>query len=119
MLNTMTASPIQQNRIVVKTGTKVKIIPIHEIQYLEANDDYVRIVTDEGQYLKNKTMNFYEQTLDSNQFVRVHRSHIIHIKHITRIDLYQKESHLAILKSGKQIPVSKTGYIKLKEVLGI
>lgn len=119
VLDALAASPQQQSRIVVKTGTKVKIIPVHEIHYLEADDDYVRIVTEEGHFLKNKTMSFYEQILDPSQFVRVHRSYILQIKHITRIDPYQKESHLAILKSGKQIPVSKAGYLKLKEVLGI
>jgi two-component system LytT family response regulator len=119
VVEAMATTPQQQNRVVVKTGAKVKIIPVQEIHYLEADDDYVRIVTDEGPFLKNKTMGFYEQTLDASQFVRVHRSYIIQIKHITRIEPYQKETHLAILKSGQQIPVSKTGYVKLKEILGI
>lgn len=119
VVEAMAITPQQQNRVVVKTGAKVKIIPVHDIHYIEADDDYVRIVTDEGQFLKNKTMGFYEQTLDVSQFVRVHRSYIIQIKHITRIEPYQKETHLAILKNGKQIPVSKTGYGKLKEILGI
>jgi two-component system LytT family response regulator len=119
VVEAMASTPQQQSRVVVKTGAKVKIIPVHDIHYLEADDDYVRITTDEGQFLKNKTMGFYEQTLESSQFVRVHRSYIIQIKHITRIEPYQKETHLAILKSGKQIPVSKTGYTKLKEILGI
>jgi two-component system, LytTR family, response regulator len=57
--------------------------------------------------------------LDPQQFVRVHRSYLLHISQITKIEPYQKESHLAILRDGKQIPVSKTGYAKLKEVLGI
>lgn len=119
VLEAVAQNPQQQNRVVVKTGTKVKIIPLHEIQYLEADDDYVRVVTAEGQYLKNKTMQFYEQSLDPQQFVRVHRSYIVHINQITRIDPYQKENHLAILRNGKQIPVSKTGYAKLKEILGL
>ncbi|HEU5291231.1 MAG TPA: LytTR family transcriptional regulator DNA-binding domain-containing protein [Cyclobacteriaceae bacterium] len=119
VLDTVAQNPQQQNRVVVKTGTKVKIIPLHEIHYLEADDDYVRVVTADGQYLKNKTMQFYEQSLDPQQFVRVHRSYIIHINQITRIDPYQKENHLALLRSGKQIPVSKTGYAKLKEILGL
>ena len=119
VLETVAQNPQQQNRVVVKTGTKVKIIPLHEIQYFEADDDYVRVVTAEGQYLKNKTMQFFEQSLDSQQFVRVHRSYIVHINQITRIDPYQKENHLALLRSGKQIPVSKTGYVKLKEILGL
>ena len=64
-------------------------------------------------------MAFFEQTLNSLQFVRTHRSYIINIHEITRIEPYEKESHLAILKSGAQIPVSKTGYVKLRSVLGL
>ncbi|WPU93101.1 LytTR family transcriptional regulator DNA-binding domain-containing protein [Mucilaginibacter sabulilitoris] len=112
-------SPAQHERIVVKTGTKVKIIPVSDVVYLQADDDYVSVFTHEGSYLKNKTMNFFEQTLDARQFVRVHRSYIIAIQQITRIDPYEKDAHLAILKSGAKIPVSKTGYVKLKQVLGI
>jgi two-component system LytT family response regulator len=119
LLETASQSPAQHERIVVKTGTKVKIIPVSDVQYLSADDDYVSIYTAEGSFLKNKTMNFFEQTLDPRQFVRVHRSHIISIQQITRIDPYEKDAHLAILKSGAKIPVSKTGYVKLKQVLGI
>jgi two-component system, LytTR family, response regulator len=117
VLDAMSLSPEQSKRIVVKTGNRVKIIQHHEIQYLEADDDYVRIVTPDGPFLKNKTMSYYEQTLDPTQFVRVHRSYIIQLNQVTRIDPYQKETHLAVLRSGKQIPVSKTGYTKLKEIL--
>ncbi|WP_428330169.1 LytR/AlgR family response regulator transcription factor [Mucilaginibacter sp.] len=112
-------SPAQHERIVVKTGTKVKIIPVHDVEYLAADDDYVSVFTAEGSFLKNKTMNFFEQMLDPKYFVRVHRSYIIAIQQITRIDPYEKDAHLAILKSGAKIPVSKTGYVKLKQVLGI
>ncbi|MEO8887287.1 MAG: response regulator [Mucilaginibacter sp.] len=114
-----TQSPAQHERIVVKTGTKVKIIPVADVQYLQADDDYVSVFTQEGSYLKNKTMSFFEQTLDPRQFVRVHRSYMVSVPEITRIDPYEKDSHLAILKSGAKIPVSKTGYVKLKQVLGI
>jgi two-component system LytT family response regulator len=119
LLEKMAQSPAQNKRIVVKTGSKVKIIPIHEIHYLEADDDFVKIVTSEGTFLKNKTMTFYEQTLDPLQFVRVHRSYIIHISQITKIEPYQKETHMAILRGGQQIPISKTGYAKLKISLGL
>jgi two-component system LytT family response regulator len=115
----MSNTPGQQQRIVVKTGNKVKIIPLHEIHYLEADDDYVKVVTAEGQFLKNKTMRFYENMLDDQLFVRVHRSFIIQLNQITKIEPYQKESHLATLRSGIQIPVSKTGHGKLKEILGL
>lgn len=119
VLSTMSTATGQQNRIVVKTGSKVKIIPAHEILYLEADDDFVKIFTAEGSFLKNKTMSFYEQSLDATQFVRVHRSYIVQINQITKIEPYQKETHLAILRDGKQIPVSKTGYAKLKIILGL
>ena len=112
-------SPAQHERIVVKTGTKVKIIPVQDVQYLAADDDYVSVYTAEGSFLKNKTMNFFEKMLDARQFVRVHRSYIIAIQQITRIDPYEKDAHLAILRCGAKIPVSKTGYVKLKQVLGI
>jgi two-component system LytT family response regulator len=119
LLETAANSPAQHERIVVKTGTKVKIIPVQDVEYLAADDDYVSVYTAEGSFLKNKTMNFFEQTLDPKYFVRVHRSYIIAIQQITRIDPYEKDAHLAILKSGAKIPVSKTGYVKLKQVLGI
>jgi two-component system LytT family response regulator len=119
LLDSASQSPAQHERIVVKTGTKVKIIPVHDVEYLAADDDYVSIHTAEGSFLKNKTMSFFEQTLDARQFVRVHRSYIIRISEITRIDPYEKDTHLAILKSGARVPVSKTGYVKLKQVLGI
>jgi two-component system LytT family response regulator len=119
LLETVAQSPSQHERIVVKTGTKVKIIPVHEVEYLAADDDYVSIHTAEGSFLKNKTMSFFEQTLDSRQFVRVHRSYMISIPQITRIDPFEKDAHLAILKSGAKIPVSKAGYVKLKQVLGL
>jgi two-component system LytT family response regulator len=119
LLETAAHSPAQHERIVVKTGTKVKIIPVQDVIYLAADDDYVSVYTAEGSYLKNKTMNFFETMLDPRYFVRVHRSYIIAIQQITRIDPYEKDAHLAILKSGAKIPVSKTGYVKLKQVLGI
>lgn len=119
LLESMAESPVQHDRIVVKTGTKVKIIPVSDVIYLEADDDYVSVHTPEGSFLKNKTMSFFEKVLDQRQFVRVHRSFIVAIDQITRIDPYEKDSHIAILKSGAKIPVSKTGYAKLKQVLGI
>ena len=103
----------------MKTGSKIKIIPTEDIHYLEADDDYVKIYTQEGCFLKNKTMAFFEKTLDPNSFVRTHRSFIVNVKLITRIDPYEKEQHIAHLKTGASINVSKNGYVKLKQVLGI
>jgi two-component system LytT family response regulator len=119
VLETAAHSPIQSNRVVVKDGGKIKIIPVTNIQYLEAADDYVKIITGEGTFLKKKTMQFFEDSLQPFHFVRVHRSYIINTQLITRIDAYEKDSHLALLSTGARVPVSKNGYGKLKEVLGI
>lgn len=107
------------SRIVLKDRNDIKIIPTGDILYLEANDDYVNIYTDEGKFLKNKTLSYFEHHLDSEVFVRVHRSYLVKIAEITKIEAYKKDSHILILKSGGQIPVSKTGYPKLKSALGI
>ena len=119
LLETASQSPTQQQRIVVKTGGKIKIIPLEDIHYLEAADDYVKIHTHNGAFLKNRTMSFFEKALDPTQFVRTHRSYILNVQQVTRIDPYEKDSHLCILQSGAQVPVSKAGYVKLKAVLGL
>ena len=119
LLETAAASPLQSNRIVVKINGKIKIIPVADIHYLEAADDYVKIITAEGPFLKNKTMAFFEKSLDAQQFARVHRSYLLNVNQVTRIEPYEKENHLAILRSGAKVPVSKTGYPKLKTALGL
>lgn len=123
LLQEAAAGSPQNQRIVVKTGSKIRIIPIQEVLYLEADDDYVKVHTADGVFLKNKTMTHFEQTLDSRQFVRTHRSYIVNVQIITRLDAYEKESYLAVLNTGSPaavtVPVSKTGYAKLKTVLGI
>ncbi len=106
-------------RIVIKIGGKIRIIYLHEILYLEAADDYVKVHIKEGSFLKNKTMSYFEATLPPHQFVRTHRSFIVNVQEITRIDPYEKENYLVILKSGPRIPVSKNGYAKLKSILGL
>ncbi|MGZ5285533.1 MAG: LytR/AlgR family response regulator transcription factor [Flavisolibacter sp.] len=119
MLATSTQLPSHAERVVVKTGGRIRIIPVHDIHFLEAADDYVKIHTAEGHYLKNKTMTFFEECLPPDQFVRTHRSYMVNIHQITRIDPYEKENHIAILLSGEKIPVSRSGYGKLKQVLGL
>jgi two-component system, LytTR family, response regulator len=119
LLDAASLSPSQSSRIVVKNGSKIKIIPVHDIYYLEAADDYVKIHTSEGYFLKNKTMGHFEETLDTQQFVRSHRSYIVNIQQITRIDPYEKDNHVAVLRTGVKVPVSRGGYGKLKAVLGL
>jgi two-component system LytT family response regulator len=111
--------PEESNRIVVKEGSNIRIIPVSEVIYLEAYDDYVKIFTSKEMFLKKKTMSFYENILDPAQFVRVHRSYILQLSQITRIEPLEKDSHVAKLKNGVSIPLSKTGYTRLKGVLGL
>lgn len=111
--------PEEKNRIVVKENGNIRIIPVHEIHYIEAYDDYVKIHTQKEMFLKKKTMSYYENSLDAAQFVRVHRSYILNLSQLTRIEPLEKETHIALLKSGGRIPLSKTGYVKLKSVLGM
>ena len=119
ILESAAQSPVQQNRVVVKDGSKIKIIPLQDVHYLEAADDFVKVFTKEGYFLKNKTMGHFEQVLDPSQFVRSHRSYIVNLQQITRIDPYEKDNHVAILRSGAKVPVSRTGYPKLKSILGL
>jgi len=112
-----TATP--SNRIVVKDNGKIKIIPMAQVQYLEAADDYVKIITADGSFLKKKTMQYFEDSLPPQEFIRIHRSYLINASLITRIDLHEKDSHLLLLTTGARLPVSKAGYVRLKEVLGI
>jgi two-component system, LytTR family, response regulator len=119
VLETAAQSPLQSNRIVVKDGGKIKIIPIAHIQYLEAADDYVKIFTPDGNFLKKKTMQYFEHFLQQEQFIRIHRSYIINVQLITRIDPLEKDTHLVLLTTGTRLPVSRAGYFKLKEALGI
>jgi two-component system LytT family response regulator len=111
--------PEERNRIVVKEGINIKIIPVHDILYIEAYDDYVKIFTSKEMFLKKKTMSFYEQALNASQFVRVHRSYIIALSQLTKIEPSEKDSYSGLLKNGTRVPLSKSGYLKLKSVLGI
>jgi len=106
-------------RVVVKIGTQIKIIPTASIIFLEADDDYVKIHTDEGTFMKNRTMASFEEELDSLQFVRVHRSFIVKIDHIVRLEPYEKDSYVAVLSNGRKINISKNGYTRLKVLLGM
>ena len=112
-------SPVQQNRIVVKDGSKIRILPVSQIHYLQAADDYVKIVNEKGSWLKKRTMAFFEKSLGPYMFVRIHRSFIVNTQFITRIDPYEKDGHLVLLNSGSKLPVSKSGYQLLKQSLGI
>ncbi|MFO7823180.1 MAG: LytTR family transcriptional regulator DNA-binding domain-containing protein [Cyclobacterium sp.] len=106
-------------RLVVKTGNKIHVLPIENIAYMSADGDYVKIVSEGKSYLKLNTMSDLEQTLDPMEFIRIHRSYLVNILEISKIEPYQKENYLVILKDGTQLPVSKTGMGKLRKALRI
>ncbi len=107
-----------QHRVVVKDNGLIRIIPAQDIHYIEADDDYVRIVSKGGTYLKKSTLSHIEQSLDPQHFVRVHRSFLVPVNQLMRIEPYEKESHIALLHCGAKVTVSKTGMSKLKGLLG-
>jgi two-component system LytT family response regulator len=104
-------------RLVVKDGTKVTIIPAGKLDYVEAQDDYVAIATGGRKHLKQQTIGSLETCLDPKYFVRIHRSYIVNLERVTRIEPYGKDSKIAILADGARLPVSRSGYAKLQELL--
>ncbi len=106
------------DRIVVRQGSKIIIIPLSEIDHIQAEDDYVSIHTKGKKYLKQVTMKYLEDVLPSSHFVRIHRSHIVCVAMIDKLEAYSKDSYLAILSNGEKLPVSRTGYQTLRDILG-
>ncbi|WP_439481838.1 LytR/AlgR family response regulator transcription factor [Cyclobacterium plantarum] len=106
-------------RVVVKTGNRIHIIPVEDIAYISADGDYVKIFSEGKHYLKLTTMGDLEKMLDPLEFIRVHRSYLANILEISKIESYQKENYLVYLKDGTQLPVSKSGMVKLRKALRI
>ncbi|MGV3632117.1 MAG: LytR/AlgR family response regulator transcription factor [Bacteroidota bacterium] len=109
----------ESTRIVVKNGSEIQILPTRDIDFIEAYDDYVKIYTGEKYHLKKKTLSYYEPVLAPANFLRIHRSFILNLAKITRIESFEKNSYLAILSSGMRVPISRTAYPVLKAKLGI
>ncbi|SFB18358.1 LytR/AlgR family response regulator transcription factor [Algoriphagus aquimarinus] len=109
----------KRNRLVVRVKNEIKIIPTHEVTFFEAEDDYIAIHTPSGKYLKKMTMKSLEEALDPAKFVRVHRSYLINLNEITKIEPYERDNYLVLLRGGEKVPVSKTGYARLRQVLGL
>ncbi|MEA1897999.1 MAG: LytTR family DNA-binding domain-containing protein [Bacteroidota bacterium] len=107
----------QVDRVVVKDKNKIHVIPAEDIYYLEAQDDYVMIHTENKRFLKQKTLKSFENTLEARVFIRVHRSYIVQIDKISRLELFEKESYHLILGNGEVVPTSKPGYKALKTAL--
>jgi len=113
------ARPSKQflERIVVRDGTRVTLIPVGKLDYAEAQDDYVALASEGKKHLKQQTIASLEACLDPERFVRVHRSYIVNFERVARIEPYGRDSRLAILADGTRLPVSKTGFARLKILL--
>ena len=104
-------------RVLIRDGSQVHVIPIERIDYVEAHDDYVCFKADGKDYLKDQTMAAVEALLDPARFVRIHRSYLLNIERIARVELYAKDSRVAILRDGRRLPVSRAGYARLAKLL--
>lgn len=104
-------------RIVIKDGTRVHILPVNQLEYAEAQDDYVALHSGGKTFLKQQTISSLEAALDPNRFVRVHRSFLVSLERVAKIEPYTKDTRIAVLATGAQIPVSRAGYMRLKELM--
>lgn len=106
-------------RFVVRTSSGIQIVPLTEVKYLEAVDDYVKIHTQKARHMKKMTMAYLEKRLDPEEFIRVHRSYIVPVGEISRFEKYGKESYRVFLHGGESLPMSMSGLERLKTVLGL
>jgi two-component system, LytTR family, response regulator len=106
------------DRIPVRDGTSVFIIPIAKLDYAEAQDDYVALVSAGKQHLKQQTLASLEAALDPSRFLRVHRSYIVNLERVVKVEPYGKDTYVAVLSTGTQLPVSRAGHARLREFLG-
>ncbi len=106
------------DKIVVKSNNNVHVIPLSEVIYIESEDDYVMVHSTKGKHLQHQTMNYYEEHLDNAVFIRIHRSYIVNIHYINKIEKFGKESYRVVLKDGNGLKVSRSRYQELKETLG-
>jgi len=104
-------------RILIRNGPKVHVIGVDQIDYVKAEDDYIGIVVGGRSHLKHQTLGTLEAGLDPNRFVRIHRSTLLNIDRLERIELYAKDSYEAILKDGTRLPISRSGYSRLQELV--
>lgn len=118
-INRLIQQPLDEiiERIVVKSNSKIHVIPVDKIRYLEAQDDYVMIYTTESKHLKQATMKYFEEHLNPKDFMRVHRSYIIRLDQVVQLEPYGKDSYVAKLKDGPSVKISKSGFKTLKEKL--
>jgi two-component system LytT family response regulator len=113
------ARPAQSHasRILVRDGPRVHILPIAKVAYVQAQDDYACFFCDGKEYLKEQTLTQVEATVDPAKFVRIHRSYLLNLDFLARVELDERESRVAVLTDGRKLPVSRAGYARLGELL--
>lgn len=104
-------------RVIIRDGADVHVLPVGKIDYVEAQDDYVSFQTQGRALLKEQTLTELETQLDTRRFVRIHRSYILNIERLAKVELYAKDSRVAILQNGTKLPVSRSGYQRLQQLL--
>jgi two-component system LytT family response regulator len=104
-------------RVLIRDGSNVHVLAVGKIDYVEAQDDYVAFHSDGKSYLKDQTLAAIESLLDPGRFVRIHRSYLLNIERIARVELYAKDSRIAILRDATKLPVSRAGYARLAKLL--
>jgi two-component system LytT family response regulator len=104
-------------RVLIRDGSNVHVLAVGKIDYVEAQDDYVAFHSDGKSYLKDQTLAAVDSLLDPARFVRIHRSYLLNIERIARVELYAKDSRIAILRDGTKLPVSRAGYARLAKLL--
>jgi two-component system LytT family response regulator len=105
-------------RLVVKDGPHVRVIHTAQLDWVEAQDDYVALHSGGKAYLKQQTIASLEEALDPAHFVRLHRSSIVNLERVVRLEPYTKDTRLAILADGTRLQVSRAGYARLKDLIG-
>lgn len=106
-------------RVAVRAGSKIQVIPVSGINYFEADGDYVKIHSMEGAFLKEKTMKYFESHLNESKFIRIHRSYIVNVDMIQKVEYYDKDSHIVVLKNNTTLKVSSSGYKLLKKAINL
>jgi two-component system LytT family response regulator len=104
-------------RLVVRQGPRVHVIPADKLDYAEAQDDYVSLRSEGKSYLKQQTLGDLEASLDPKHFVRIHRSYLLNLDRLARIDTEGGEPKAVVLTDGTRLPVSRSGYGRLKGML--
>ncbi len=118
-INVLEPSNSKMERIAVRSGSKIQVIPVEDILYFEADGDYVKMHTKAGNFLKEKTMKYFETHLDSLKFIRIHRTYILNIETILRVEYYDKENHVAVLNNNEKLKISSSGYKLLKNAINL